>query len=235
MLATSPQTPGKPRRAFVDAAFALDEIPQRLTKVLVFCRVALYARPFAPRAIIDVNIYKAEEATIGTSFLFFFWAAGCLILGLLTLLSRGSKIVVEEWKEPLNEVPIGARYGPPISRAKETKLIIFLIALGISAVVIFSLWKVSEYFGLFFFLRAITEHYKENKPLEEHNTARTRRSPDQAWEGRFSDALRSQQAWLAATSFPASGRLLAAHDEVANNIEDRMTAGWSLLHSSSRE
>ena len=101
----------------------------------------------------EVNIYKAEEATIGTSFLFFFWAAGCLILGLLTLLSRGSKIVVEERKEPLNEVPIGARYGPPISRAKETKLIIFLIALGISAVVIFSLWKVSEYFGLFFFLK----------------------------------------------------------------------------------
>ena len=169
----------------------------------------------------DVNIYKAEEATIGTSFLFFFWAAGCLILGLLTLLSRGSKIVVEEWKEPLNEVPIGARYGPPISRAKETKLIIFLIALGISAVVIFSLWKVSEYFGLFFFLRAITEHYKENKPLEEHNTARTRRSPDQAWEGRFSDALRSQQAcrwpqqvfrppvvcWLRTTRSPTISRI----------------------------
>jgi len=44
----------------------------------------------------QVNIYKAEGATIGSSFLFFFWAAGSLILGLLTLLSRGSKIIVEE-------------------------------------------------------------------------------------------------------------------------------------------
>ena len=30
MLATSPKTPGKPRRAFIDAALALDKISQRL-------------------------------------------------------------------------------------------------------------------------------------------------------------------------------------------------------------
>lgn len=35
-------------------------------------------------------------ATLGTGFLIFFWAAGALILGLLTMLSRGTKIVIEE-------------------------------------------------------------------------------------------------------------------------------------------
>ncbi len=35
-------------------------------------------------------------ATLGTSFIIFFWAAGALILGLLTMLSRGTKIITEE-------------------------------------------------------------------------------------------------------------------------------------------
>ena len=38
-FATSPKATGKPRRTFVDAALALDEVPQRLIQVLVLCRV----------------------------------------------------------------------------------------------------------------------------------------------------------------------------------------------------
>jgi len=54
MLATSPKTPGKTRRAFVDAAFAFDELTQWLIQVLVLCRVPQNPRPFAPRPIIDL-------------------------------------------------------------------------------------------------------------------------------------------------------------------------------------
>ncbi|HEV2550803.1 MAG TPA: hypothetical protein VGU20_26055 [Stellaceae bacterium] len=38
----------------------------------------------------------AIGATIGTGFIISFWAAGDVILGMLTLLSRGKKIIVEE-------------------------------------------------------------------------------------------------------------------------------------------
>jgi hypothetical protein len=38
----------------------------------------------------------AVGLTIGTGLIFFFWAAGALILGLLTMLSRGSKLIIEE-------------------------------------------------------------------------------------------------------------------------------------------
>lgn len=38
----------------------------------------------------------ALGATIGTGFLIALWAAGDIILGLLTLLSRGKKLIVEE-------------------------------------------------------------------------------------------------------------------------------------------
>ena len=38
-------------------------------------------------------------ATLGTSFIIFFWAAGAIILGLLTMFSRGSKILIEETTE----------------------------------------------------------------------------------------------------------------------------------------
>lgn len=38
----------------------------------------------------------AFGATIGTSLIIFVWAAGDVILGLLTMLSRGKKIIVEE-------------------------------------------------------------------------------------------------------------------------------------------
>ncbi|MGD0420645.1 MAG: hypothetical protein ABSA68_13880 [Xanthobacteraceae bacterium] len=41
----------------------------------------------------------ALGATIGTGFIVSFWAAGDVILGLLTLLSRGKKIIVEETSE----------------------------------------------------------------------------------------------------------------------------------------
>jgi hypothetical protein len=39
MDATSPEATGKPRRTFVDTAFALNKITQRLVQVLEFCRV----------------------------------------------------------------------------------------------------------------------------------------------------------------------------------------------------
>jgi hypothetical protein len=35
-------------------------------------------------------------ATFASGFMIFVWAAGDVILGLLTLLSRGSKVIVEE-------------------------------------------------------------------------------------------------------------------------------------------
>jgi len=38
----------------------------------------------------------AIGATIGTGFVLFFWVAGDIILGLLTILTRGSKVIVEE-------------------------------------------------------------------------------------------------------------------------------------------
>jgi hypothetical protein len=37
----------KPRRASVDTAFALDEVPQRLIQVLEFCRVGAFAKAVA--------------------------------------------------------------------------------------------------------------------------------------------------------------------------------------------
>jgi hypothetical protein len=52
-LATQVPT-SKPRRAFVDAAFALDEIGKRLIQVFEFCRVRQHPRPFTPRPIIDL-------------------------------------------------------------------------------------------------------------------------------------------------------------------------------------
>ena len=41
----SPKPMGKPRRAPVDTALALDEITQRLIQVLVFCSVPQHSRP----------------------------------------------------------------------------------------------------------------------------------------------------------------------------------------------
>jgi hypothetical protein len=38
----------------------------------------------------------AIGATLGTGTLLFFWVAGAIILGILTLLSRGQKIIVTE-------------------------------------------------------------------------------------------------------------------------------------------
>ena len=61
-FATSPKASGKPRRAFVDAALAFDEIPQRLIQVLVLCRVPKHPRPFAPRPIIDfATVRRAKD------------------------------------------------------------------------------------------------------------------------------------------------------------------------------
>jgi NADH:ubiquinone oxidoreductase subunit 6 (subunit J) len=48
------------------------------------------------------NMSDAEKTgaeigtTIGTGFILFFWMAGDVILGLLALLTRGSKVIVEE-------------------------------------------------------------------------------------------------------------------------------------------
>ena len=61
-MLTSPQTPGKPFRAFVDPALALDEITQRFIQVLVFCGVPQHPRPLAPRPTIDlVWIGRAKD------------------------------------------------------------------------------------------------------------------------------------------------------------------------------
>lgn len=38
----------------------------------------------------------AIGATLGTTFLIFFWAAGSVILGLLTMLTRGKVTIIEE-------------------------------------------------------------------------------------------------------------------------------------------
>jgi len=46
-LAASPKAPGKPLRASVDAALALDEITQRLAQILVHCCVPQRPRPLA--------------------------------------------------------------------------------------------------------------------------------------------------------------------------------------------
>ena len=53
-LSVSPKPTSKPRRTFVDAALALDEVPQRLIQVLVFRRVPQHTGPFASRALIDL-------------------------------------------------------------------------------------------------------------------------------------------------------------------------------------
>jgi hypothetical protein len=43
----------KPRRACVEAAFALDEITQRLMGLFAFGSVPQHPRPFAPGSVID--------------------------------------------------------------------------------------------------------------------------------------------------------------------------------------
>jgi hypothetical protein len=59
---TSPEATGKPRRAFVDAAPAFDEITQRLIQALVFRRVPQHARPLAPHPIIELaTISRAKD------------------------------------------------------------------------------------------------------------------------------------------------------------------------------
>jgi hypothetical protein len=40
----------------------------------------------------------AIGTTIGTSFILLFWMAGDVILGLLTMLTRGDKVIIEETK-----------------------------------------------------------------------------------------------------------------------------------------
>ena len=52
-LATQVPT-SKSRRAFVDAAFALDEIRKRLIQVFEFCRVPQHTGPFAAGPAIDL-------------------------------------------------------------------------------------------------------------------------------------------------------------------------------------
>jgi NADH:ubiquinone oxidoreductase subunit 6 (subunit J) len=42
----------------------------------------------------------AIGATLGTTFIIFFWAAGSAVLGLLTMLSRGTVTVIEERVSP---------------------------------------------------------------------------------------------------------------------------------------
>jgi hypothetical protein len=50
----------------------------------------------------DANLRNAAQggyaigATIGTSLLLFFWAAGDVVLGLLTMFTRGKKTIIEE-------------------------------------------------------------------------------------------------------------------------------------------
>lgn len=41
----------------------------------------------------------AIGGTIGTGMIVFFWVAGAVILGLLTILTRGRKVIVEEERE----------------------------------------------------------------------------------------------------------------------------------------
>jgi hypothetical protein len=60
MLATSPQTPGKPRHAFVDAALAFDKVPQRLIQVLEFSRVPQHTGPFAAGSSVATLSEKAN-------------------------------------------------------------------------------------------------------------------------------------------------------------------------------
>jgi hypothetical protein len=48
----SPEAMGKPRRTFVDAAFALDKIAQGFVQLFEFRGVPQRARPFAPGHII---------------------------------------------------------------------------------------------------------------------------------------------------------------------------------------
>jgi hypothetical protein len=45
------------------------------------------------------RIGAAIGSTIGTGVLFFFWVAGAVILGLLTLFTHGKKVIVEETVE----------------------------------------------------------------------------------------------------------------------------------------
>jgi hypothetical protein len=51
---TSSEATSKPSRTFVDAALALDKVPQRLIQILVICRVPAHTRPFASRSIIHL-------------------------------------------------------------------------------------------------------------------------------------------------------------------------------------
>lgn len=46
----------------------------------------------------DANLRAAHEigATIGVGFVLVFWAAGAVILGLLVMLTRGAKSIIEE-------------------------------------------------------------------------------------------------------------------------------------------
>jgi hypothetical protein len=53
-MACIAQTTGKPRRASVETALALDEITQRFIQVLVFCGVLQQSRPLASRPLIDL-------------------------------------------------------------------------------------------------------------------------------------------------------------------------------------
>src|SRR5271169_903771 len=53
-LPTSPEAPGKPRRASVDAALAPDKVPQWLIQVFEFHRISQHTGPFAPRPVIDL-------------------------------------------------------------------------------------------------------------------------------------------------------------------------------------
>jgi len=61
-LSVPSKSTGKPTRAFVDTALALNEIPQRFIHFLEFGRVPQYPRPLAPRALIDpVAICRAKN------------------------------------------------------------------------------------------------------------------------------------------------------------------------------
>jgi hypothetical protein len=62
MLATSPEATSITSCTFIQSAFALDEITQRLAQILVYCCVPQRSRPFAPRSIIDlVWICRAKD------------------------------------------------------------------------------------------------------------------------------------------------------------------------------
>jgi len=61
-LSVPSQATSKPSRASVETAPALDEVTQRLVKVLAFRRESEGARPFAPRPVIDLGtIGRAKD------------------------------------------------------------------------------------------------------------------------------------------------------------------------------